>query len=112
VLFGAATGMVTLSKKSTANANCSDDRRACNQAGVNANDSGKTFAMLSGVGFGVGVVGLAAGAYLLLTSRVSTPPAATAASAHPSIPARQGLTLKPALAFAPGSGFLSLAGSF
>jgi hypothetical protein len=107
VLFGAVTGVVALNKKSTADANCSDELRVCNQAGVDANESGKTYGTLSGVGLGVGVVGLAAGAYLWLTS----PKAATHA-AHPSIPLHRSLLVRPEVAWATGTGFLSVSGSF
>jgi hypothetical protein len=107
VVLGAVTGIVTLNKKSTADANCSDRYRVCNQAGVDANESGKTFGALSVLGFGVGVVGLAAGTYLWLTA-----PAPPAKAAHPSIPVRQGVRLRPDIALAAGAGFLSLAGRF
>jgi len=107
VAFGAVTGVVTLNKKSTANANCSDRRRVCNRAGVDANESGKTYGTLSAVGLGVGVVGLAAGAYLWLTA-----PPASAKAAHPSIPLRRSFRLSPEVACSAGTGFLSLAGSF
>jgi hypothetical protein len=99
--FGTVTGIVTLNKKSTAEANCNDDLAACNSAGVDANESGKTFAALSGLGFGVGVIGLAAGAYLLLT----TP-------SHPSIPRTAELRVAPSLSFQRGAGFVSVAGRF
>ena len=107
VVFGAVTGIVALNKKSTADANCSDDRRVCNQAGVNANESGKTYGTLSGVGLGVGVVALAAGAYLWLTA-----PPGVARSAHPSIPVHRGLRVHPVVACASGTGFLAVSGSF
>jgi hypothetical protein len=99
--FGTVTGIVTLNKKSTADTNCRDDLEACNSAGVEANESGKTFAALSGLGFGVGVIGLAAGAYLLLT----TP-------SHPSIPRAAEVRLAPSLSIQRRSGFVSVAGRF
>ena len=107
LLFGAVTGVVTLNKKNTAESNCSDRNRVCNQAGVDANESGKTYGTLSGVGLGVGVIGLAAGAYLWLTA---PPPAPRAA--HPSIPVRSVFRVRPELACASGTGFLSVTGSF
>jgi hypothetical protein len=67
---------------------------------VDANESGKTFAALSGVGFGVGVVGLAVGSYLWLTS-----------SAHPSSPPATA-ALAPELHVQGDSGFVSVAGRF
>jgi hypothetical protein len=101
VAFGAVTGIVTLNKKSTADANCNDEYETCNSAGVDANESGKTFAALSGIGFGVGAVGLAVGAYLLLT----TP-------SHPSIPAATETALAPTLSIQRSSGFVGVAGRF
>ncbi|HEX2873748.1 MAG TPA: hypothetical protein VHP33_20975 [Polyangiaceae bacterium] len=107
VAFGAVTGIITLSKKSTANANCSDRYEVCNSAGVEANESGRTFGALSTIGLSVGVVGLAAGAYLWLTAPSSPPRAA-----HPSIPLRPGLRVRPELVCSAGSGFVAVAGSF
>lgn len=99
--FGTVTGIVTLNKKSTADANCSNVRETCNAAGVDANESGKTFAALSGLGFGVGVVGLAVSAYLLLT----TP-------SHSSIPRAAETSLAPSLSLQARSGFVGVAGHF
>lgn len=82
VALGTVSGIITLSKKSTANANCSDEQHVCNQAGVEANESGRTFAALSGVGFGIGVAGLATATVLWLTA----PPARTSSPAHSSLP--------------------------
>jgi hypothetical protein len=107
VLFGGVTGIVALNKKSTADANCSDDRQVCNQVGVDANESGKTFATLSGVGLGVGVVGLAAGAFLWLTA-----PKVGTHTAHSSTPVRRGVSVRPEVACANGTGFLAVSGSF
>jgi hypothetical protein len=107
IAFGAVTGIVTLSKKSTANANCSDDRRVCNQVGKDANDSGKTFGTLSAVGLSVGVVGLAAGAYLLLTA-----PAAPPDGAHSSLRVRRAVAVNPELSVTESAGFLAVSGSF
>ena len=99
VAFGAVTGIVTLSKKSTADANCDDSLRVCNQVGRDASQSGRTFGTLSAVGFGVGIVGLATGAYLWMT-------APKARFAHSSSP------LRPELHLARGTGFLSVEGCF
>ncbi len=81
VALGSVAGIITLRKKSLVDENCNDATHTCNQVGLDANESGSTFAVLSSVGFGVGVVGLATGAYLYLTdkSRAQT-------SAHSSIP--------------------------
>jgi hypothetical protein len=102
VAFGTVTGIITLNKKSTADANCSNSLERCNSAGVDANESGKTFAALSGIGFGVGVVGLAVGTYLWLSSPAhsSTPSVTRGAPVSADVNVRQ------------GSGFVSVAGRF
>lgn len=102
-LTGIVAGIVTLSKKSTANDHCDDARRVCDQTGYDANQSGKTFGLVSGVGFTVGVVGLATGAYLLLTAPRAPSPAVAVASRR---------NLEPQLSLGSGTGFLSLTGSF
>jgi hypothetical protein len=101
VALGTVTGIVTLNKKATADANCSNESGRCNPAGVDANESGKTYAALSGVGFGIGVVGLAVGTYLWLTS-----------SAHSSAPSTTAAELAPELYVHSDSGFVSVAGRF
>jgi hypothetical protein len=101
VAFGAVTGVVTLSKKGTANANCDDSQHLCNQVGRDATSSGETYGTLSVVGFSVGIVGLATGAYLWFTA-----PKANSNAAHVSIP------VVPELRVADGTGFLSVQGSF
>jgi hypothetical protein len=122
VAVGAVAGIVTLSKKSTADDNCSESRRTCNQVGVDANESGRTYGLVSGVGFGIGVVGLAAGAYLLLTG--SSSETGAEAAAHSSIPVREpgrapalrdsslSARLSADLRPSASSGFLSVAGRF
>ncbi len=107
VAFGGVTGIVTLNKKSTADANCSDARRVCNRAGIDANESGKTFGALSGIGLGVGLVGLAAGTYLWLTDAKAQPHAA-----HSSIPLGCGVRVSPKLSWASGTSLVAVDGSF
>jgi hypothetical protein len=105
-VFGTALGVVTINKKRTADANCSDRLMTCNTAGIDATEAGRTFGMLSVIGFGVGAAGLATGAYLWLTA----PEKATAT--HPSLPARRVTRLRPDLVAGRGTGFLTLSGSF
>lgn len=59
-------GALALSKKSVVENNCVDGR--CNQTGYDAGQSGHTLVLVSNVAMAVGVVGLGAGAYFLLTS--------------------------------------------
>jgi hypothetical protein len=68
---GAITGIVGLSKQSTGNDNCDNVHRTCNQTGVDANNTARTMAPISTVGLIVGVLGVGAGAYLILTSKPS-----------------------------------------
>lgn len=105
-LTGIIAGVVTLGKKRTANDHCDDARRVCDQTGHDANESGKTFGMVSGVGFGVAVIGLATGAYLLLTASSGRAPAAVSSAIPGSV------TVNPQLSWATGTGFLGLSGSF
>ncbi|MEZ4227185.1 MAG: hypothetical protein R3B13_39970 [Polyangiaceae bacterium] len=64
---GVVTGAFTLQKKSVVNQNCDADKR-CNQDGIDAAESGKTFGTISGVSFAVGAALVATGAVLVLTS--------------------------------------------
>ena len=118
VALGTVSAIITLSKKSTANANCSDEQHVCNQAGVEANESGRTFAALSGVGFGLGVAGLATATVLWLTA-----PRAPVAAAHSSLPAparshqasgleHHDISVTPGFDYATGTGFLAVQGGF
>jgi hypothetical protein len=65
VVAGSVTGALVFSKKSTVEDNCQDT--ACNLEGKEAADSAKVLGLVSTVGFGVGIAGLATGALLLLT---------------------------------------------
>jgi hypothetical protein len=70
---GTYFGLQTFSKNSTANDNC--PKGGCNQTGVDAGKDASTFATISTVAYGVGIVGLAAGAYFLF---FAGPPKVTA----------------------------------
>lgn len=110
VTTGAVTGVMTLDKKNTADRNCNDEARRCTPAGVAANDSGRTFAIASSIGFGVGVAGLATAAYLWLTE-----PAAPRSS-HSSSPSRRAREadagVSSQLSWSAGGGFVTLSGCF
>lgn len=67
LVAGFVTGGLALSRKSEMEDNC-DARGACNQTGLDAAESGDTFATISTVTFGVGALGVALGTVLLLTS--------------------------------------------
>jgi hypothetical protein len=68
---GVATGLAALNKKNTLDERCStvNGTRRCDQQGLDAADSGKTFATVSTVAFAVGGVAVAAGVYLLLSNK-------------------------------------------
>ncbi len=62
---GAVFGALALGKKQDLSSACKDN--VCSSEQQNTIDSGKTLATVSTVGFGVGVVGLGIGTFLLLT---------------------------------------------
>lgn len=68
---GAFFGVRALGTKSDADALCPD--RQCTQEGLDKQDSARTYAHFSTAAVAVGVVGLAAGGYLLLSSPASSP---------------------------------------
>jgi hypothetical protein len=77
---GAVTGILTLNKKSIADANCRDDIQLCNEKGAQANESGRTLGAVSAIGFVVGMAGVGAAAYLFLTEPEEAPTAGIRAS--------------------------------
>jgi hypothetical protein len=66
VVVGAIMGGLTLGKKSTIDDHCDGPR--CDAEGKDAADSAQTTGLVSTIGFGVGIAGLAAGTVLLLTA--------------------------------------------
>jgi hypothetical protein len=65
IAVGSVTGILVFGKKSTVKDQCVGT--TCSSNGVSAANSGKTLAVVSDIGFGVGIVGLATSAFLLLT---------------------------------------------
>jgi len=65
---GSIAGLIGLHQQSIGNDNCSDVRHVCNQQGVDANDSARAMRPVSMVGLLIGVAGVGAGAYFILTS--------------------------------------------
>lgn len=76
LVVGIVTGALVLQKKSVVSEHCVDTK--CDREGKDAADAARPLATASTVGFGVGVVGLAVGAWLLLADG-EKPPAAAAA---------------------------------
>ncbi len=73
IAAGAVTGILLLGAKSTADDHCKPrcvtaDGRP-DQEGIDAVNRGNTLIPINAIAFGVGVVGLAAGAYFILTSK-------------------------------------------
>ena len=66
VVLGSVTGLMSMNKKKTVDDNC--DGPVCNQQGLSASEDGRTLANVSTVGFAVGIVGIAAGAILLIAA--------------------------------------------
>jgi hypothetical protein len=77
IAVGGVTGALALGQKSTVDANC--EAHVCNHDGKVAADRLQSYATVSTIGFGVGLVGLAVGTGLLL----SGPSHAEATSRHP-----------------------------
>jgi hypothetical protein len=67
LLTGTIAGIVALNHKSTRDDHCNADK-ICDQTGVDANDAYGTMATVSNIGWAVGLLGLGAGAYFVLTS--------------------------------------------
>jgi hypothetical protein len=76
---GTYFGVRALSEQHTADDNCPQDK-CVNQAGTNANANAIKYANISTVGFGVGVVGIGLGTYLLLSRGTTTAPSSAMAS--------------------------------
>jgi hypothetical protein len=65
---GTVTGIILLGKKSTAEDHCDDATQTCQPEGRDANESGRALAPVSTIGFLVGIAGISAGAYFILSS--------------------------------------------
>lgn len=103
VVVGSVAGGVALAKKSVVSDRCHGD--ACDAEGKRAADAGQTAATVSTVAFGVGLVGLGASLWLLLTSDA-------APSAGVKVPSRAATTLRPNVAVTSDRAFVGVAGAF
>jgi hypothetical protein len=72
---GSIAGIETISKWSTRNDACPGDR--CTPAGLDADKTARSWALVSDVGFAVGVVGVGVATYLILTEPSQAAPPAT-----------------------------------
>ncbi len=66
LITGVVGGLMVLSHKSTVNDNCQG--KLCNQTGLDAADSGKTWGAVTTIGFVVGGLGLGGATYLFLSA--------------------------------------------
>ena len=64
---GTVAGVMVLERKSTVDDNC-DAAKRCNREGFDAAESGRTLGVVTTAGLVVGALGLASGAYLILSS--------------------------------------------
>jgi hypothetical protein len=85
LLVGTITGVMVLGKKGTVDDNCVDTR--CTAEGKEAADSAQSLGLVSTIGFGVGVIGVATAAVLLLTD---SKPAAASRTWTPLVADRSG----------------------
>lgn len=83
IVTGAVTGLMFADAASTYKQHC--DATSCDDEGRAAARTGKTLDIVSPVAFGVGVLGLGAGAYLLLTGKSETAPSRTSFRATPQV---------------------------
>jgi hypothetical protein len=80
---GVIAGILTLSRKGTVDENCNADTKKCNQAGLDAAESGKTLGKITTVGLVLGAIGVGVGGYLLLSGSPESPRTAVSAWAGP-----------------------------
>lgn len=85
LVVGSITGALVLGKKATIDDNCVATR--CNAAGKDAAESAQTLGLVSTVGFGVGIAGLATAAVLFFTD---SPSGSTARTWTPLVADRTG----------------------
>jgi hypothetical protein len=76
MITGVVAGLIVLNKKSTVNSECVDKR--CSQAGIDAANSGKTFGVVTTVGFVAGALGLGTATYLFLSAPAAENPRSSA----------------------------------
>jgi hypothetical protein len=71
LVVGAVTGLVGLDAESTGNQLCSHETRSCPQEGYDANQRAKSMAIVSTVGFAIGILGGGAATYLYVSGPTS-----------------------------------------
>lgn len=71
LVVGAVAGLVGLNAESTGNQLCSHETRSCPQKGYDANQRAKSMAIVSTVGFAIGILGGGAATYLYVSGPTS-----------------------------------------
>jgi hypothetical protein len=66
LVVGSLGALFVLSAKSTVGGHCDTAARTCDAEGLDATSRGRTWSTVSPIAFGVGALGLGAGAFLLL----------------------------------------------
>ncbi len=66
IITGVVAGLIVLTKKSTVDTECAN--KLCSQAGLEAASSGKTFGVITTIGFITGALGLGTATYLFLSA--------------------------------------------
>jgi hypothetical protein len=67
LIVGAVAGVLVMQKKGVVNEQC-DENKQCDDEGLDATNSGKTWGVITTVGLVTGAVGVGAGAYLVLSA--------------------------------------------
>ena len=80
--LGGAMGALALTKKSTVNSHCNSATLTCDKEGMDALDSGRTFGLVSTIGFGVGGAGIATAIVLMIAGGGDKEPAAPSGKAR------------------------------
>ncbi|MFO0659473.1 MAG: tetratricopeptide repeat protein [Polyangiaceae bacterium] len=83
-LVGAGiTGAVLMGNRATVQDHCNSSTKQCDAQGIDASKTGKTLAPVNAALWGVGLVGVGLGAYLVITGGPSGPSTAVGANAIP-----------------------------
>ena len=106
---GSYFGLHAMSKWSERKDNCPNG--ACTEAAKSAGDSAKSAALISDIGFGVGIIAAGVGTYLVLSAKPSAESPSESTGAH-ARPARQARSLQVLPAFGPLGGGLVLRGDY
>jgi hypothetical protein len=105
---GSYFGLHAMSKWSDRKDNCTN---GCTETAKKAGDDAKSAALISDIGFGVGIIAAGVGTYLVLSAKPSVESRSESTGAH-ARPARQARSLQVLPAFGPLGGGLVLRGNY